>query len=301
MESRFGHDFSAVRVHADAQAGRSAREIGALAFTAGSDIVFAPGQFAPNTTHGRRLLAHELTHIVQQKAEGFSVQRKTAEKTPCAVHAYDNSDPADKGVVPKDGSGIGVTSVADLVSKVNAHVADPKNNCSCVSRLEINGHGGDGYQSVGNGNLLVNDGKALAHNSSEEHLKQLTSVKLCGRGLLMLLGCHVGRGDGKVLLHRLSAMLPGKLIGGAQHWTGGVGLGTNRVAGEGDALDAQGRLPRSMSTPMLESRFVRWHLTIDGKEYIINGDDAETPAGKSKLKVAEKIKVKTPDGVQVIK
>src|SRR5262245_8797564 len=103
-------DFSQVRVHADEQASRSAEEIGALAFTVGSHIVFGQGQFAPETSKGRHLLAHELTHVLQQGGQGTSIQRKVKEKTPCAVHAYDNSNPKDTAVIPKSG-GIGVGSV----------------------------------------------------------------------------------------------------------------------------------------------------------------------------------------------
>ena len=68
MESRFRHDFSKVRVHADAEAAESARSLDARAYTAGRDIVFAAGEYAPGTNNGRRLLAHELTHAVQQSA-----------------------------------------------------------------------------------------------------------------------------------------------------------------------------------------------------------------------------------------
>ena len=66
MESRFGHDFSGVRVHTDRRAAESARSIDALAYTVGSHVVFGAGQFTPDTLAGRRLLAHELTHVVQQ-------------------------------------------------------------------------------------------------------------------------------------------------------------------------------------------------------------------------------------------
>jgi len=66
MEHRFGADFSGVRVHADSAAGDSARDVSAQAYTVGRDIVFAAGRFAPETQAGRRLLAHELTHVVQQ-------------------------------------------------------------------------------------------------------------------------------------------------------------------------------------------------------------------------------------------
>jgi hypothetical protein len=66
MESRIGYDFSNVRVHTDAQAADSARSLSANAYTVGSNVVFAPGHYAPQSSQGRRLLAHELTHVVQQ-------------------------------------------------------------------------------------------------------------------------------------------------------------------------------------------------------------------------------------------
>lgn len=67
MESRFKHDFSQVRIHTDARASESAEDLSALAYTLGNNIVFGKGQFAPNTREGRRLLAHELAHTVQQE------------------------------------------------------------------------------------------------------------------------------------------------------------------------------------------------------------------------------------------
>lgn len=66
MEPRFGHDFSQVRVHADAKAAESAQAVNALAYTVGRDVVFGVRQYAPGTNEGKRLLAHELTHVVQQ-------------------------------------------------------------------------------------------------------------------------------------------------------------------------------------------------------------------------------------------
>jgi len=67
MESRFGHDFSNVRVHTDEQAAESARAIDASAYTVGQDIVFGAGKYEPHSLEGRKRLAHELTHVVQQK------------------------------------------------------------------------------------------------------------------------------------------------------------------------------------------------------------------------------------------
>ena len=66
MEPRFGHDFSQVRVHADARAAEAASSIGARAYTSGRHIVFGAGQNAPEAAYGRQILAHELTHVVQQ-------------------------------------------------------------------------------------------------------------------------------------------------------------------------------------------------------------------------------------------
>ncbi|WHZ15366.1 MAG: hypothetical protein OJF52_002210 [Nitrospira sp.] len=66
MESRFGCDFSQVRVHTDAKAAESARTVEASAYTVGNDVVFGAGHYAPGTSAGRRLLSHELAHVVQQ-------------------------------------------------------------------------------------------------------------------------------------------------------------------------------------------------------------------------------------------
>lgn len=66
MEFRFNHDFSQVRVHADAQAAESARAINARAYVVGQDVVFGQGEYAPASNRGQRLLAHELVHVVQQ-------------------------------------------------------------------------------------------------------------------------------------------------------------------------------------------------------------------------------------------
>ncbi len=66
FEPRFGYDFKNVYVHTDARAEESARSLNAKAFTTGRDIVFGSGQYTPDTPSGKKLLAHELTHVVQQ-------------------------------------------------------------------------------------------------------------------------------------------------------------------------------------------------------------------------------------------
>jgi Domain of unknown function (DUF4157) len=86
MENAFGHDFSRVRIHRDAEAGEISRQLSALAFTHGSHIYFGNGRYDPDGSSGKRLLAHELTHVVQQ---GQAAPQQSSEATtPSAVQAH---------------------------------------------------------------------------------------------------------------------------------------------------------------------------------------------------------------------
>jgi len=76
FEPRFGVDFGDVHVHSDAQAASLARSINASAFTLGHNVVFGAGEYSSDSLAGRKLLAHELTHVVQQNGEGTVIQRK---------------------------------------------------------------------------------------------------------------------------------------------------------------------------------------------------------------------------------
>jgi Domain of unknown function (DUF4157) len=75
FEPRFSYDFDQVRVHTDARAAQTARELNARAYTLGRDVAFAPGEYRPQTPEGRTLLAHELTHVVQQGDRAQTVMR----------------------------------------------------------------------------------------------------------------------------------------------------------------------------------------------------------------------------------
>lgn len=86
LGSTFGRDFSHVRVHTDAQAARSAHAVRSRAYTVGSDIVFGRGQYNPGTDEGRRLLAHELTHVVQQR----NAHRSASASAPIPVGPVDS-------------------------------------------------------------------------------------------------------------------------------------------------------------------------------------------------------------------
>lgn len=80
MEPKFGRDFSDVRVHTDQQAADSAKSINARAYTSGRNLVFDTGQYNPSSEKGKHLLAHELTHVVQQSSSSTSIQRKGPEE-----------------------------------------------------------------------------------------------------------------------------------------------------------------------------------------------------------------------------
>ena len=88
FEPRLGHSFAGVRIHTGAGTGAAATRLGARAFTHGSDVAFAPGEYAPQSERGRRLLAHELVHVVQQSQRATSdVQRDLATPPPVVAPA----------------------------------------------------------------------------------------------------------------------------------------------------------------------------------------------------------------------
>lgn len=104
LEQRFGHDFSEVRLHVDSSAGESARSLNALAYTMGRHIVFGAGQYSPSGTAGQRLLAHELTHFIQQRQGApLHVQRQPDDDFPELANPAappKQTSPAPTAVVP---------------------------------------------------------------------------------------------------------------------------------------------------------------------------------------------------------
>ena len=117
MEPRFGRDFGDVRVRSDSVAAASARAVGARAYTVGSSIAFSDGEYRPGAELGRRLLAHELAHVVQQgdqqRTPGGNtlparLQRKTAEETDdeALVEAYLTPHIGLVGLEPPDIKGL---------------------------------------------------------------------------------------------------------------------------------------------------------------------------------------------------
>jgi prefoldin subunit 5 len=129
FEPRFMHDFSKVRIHAGVAPTQAARALGARAYTLGSDIVFDQSQYAPGTREGRRLLAHELTHVVQQghgAAQGAIIQRQETAAT--ALPSASDQQPEEP-----------VESVGDMGRKAVLEAAERrlKEKTTIVSEAEI--------------------------------------------------------------------------------------------------------------------------------------------------------------------
>ena len=106
MEDGFGQDFSRVRVHHDAEAARSSAMVGAQAYTVGDRIIFGEGQFMPETPCGRRLLAHELTHVVQQTSGRASrmIARKGPEEDAACSKGHRKGEAVNVSGTPEQGT-----------------------------------------------------------------------------------------------------------------------------------------------------------------------------------------------------
>jgi hypothetical protein len=133
FEPRFGFDFSRVRVHSDAQAAESARAINALAYTVGPDVVFGAGQYAPGMSGSRKLLAHELTHVVQQGAG--KVQTGDA----CFIQKVPASTPHGKPYTPgvhHDHRPSGRWSDIQAIEKRSCSVWSKEGGISCVCAIK---------------------------------------------------------------------------------------------------------------------------------------------------------------------
>jgi hypothetical protein len=112
MSAAFAHDFSNVRVHSNAQAAELSAGLNARAFTIGSDIAFAGGEYQPGTLVGDALIAHELAHVVQQGTGAATVNSKNEQTSSSALE--DEADVAAVNAVASiwGGTRIGMTSVA---------------------------------------------------------------------------------------------------------------------------------------------------------------------------------------------
>jgi hypothetical protein len=134
FELRFGRDFSKVRVHTDADASASARAVHAQAYTVGQDVVFDAGKYAPGTVSGQRLLAHELTHVIQQESRnlpgtsGGGAVRRQPQSTVDSLH--DTTETVDQLDGPTDPEELAGRDACPVTARFLSTVAGPqKANC----------------------------------------------------------------------------------------------------------------------------------------------------------------------------
>jgi len=133
MEPRFGHDSGSVRVHTDAKAAESARAVNALAYTVGRDVVFGTRQYAPDTTEGKRLIAHEMVHVMQQAGGNASpaIQRRAApyiKKVTVHLTPPQSADLEWQGTTPADAVGSDHFTVS--TGKGYSDPDDPPGTCT---------------------------------------------------------------------------------------------------------------------------------------------------------------------------
>jgi hypothetical protein len=124
---RFGFDFSRVRIHNDRTAAESARSVNALAYASGSDIAFAAGQYQPGTETGRRLLAHELAHVVQQRTENAYLGGETLYRKAKAIRFQDEptlDDISDgKKTLAQGDKGEAVIRIGSALAEIGTYAA----------------------------------------------------------------------------------------------------------------------------------------------------------------------------------
>lgn len=226
MEGRFGRDLSSVKIHSDGPAGQSARDIDAEAYTVGNSVVFGAGRFAPETYHGRRLLAHELTHVLQQAGSGGRViQRQPAGQgagpVPSPAKASSKrqlrleiigsdatiNEPlavmADRKAKEHGGKVLSVSSIEDMISQIDSLL----DGNTCLGHLVVWYHGSPEIQLLVGNYELPPDQKRLPASGFTRQWLQLEK--------------------NRPVLNRFRHMF---CCGGSMHW---IGCGTATVRAPG--------------------------------------------------------------------
>jgi hypothetical protein len=260
LEPRFGRDFSDVRVHTDARARESASSVNARAYAVGRDIVFGAGGYAPASAEGRRLLAHELAHVVQQGGRALMPMAQLE------VGAADSSDEreadrmADAATsgrpVPPASFSAGATLRRDDSGAVRAEEGKPNPR----ERLKLD------YKKA----EQANKAHAKAGPSWESKLATVAKGKYKAWHELWSAGDHRGFAD-QVASYQIDLGLPEKQIDGV------LGPGTwARLAGMGEAMAGIEKViwPQSEKacTVAAVERIKRGHALAKGKAFELPED-----------------------------
>lgn len=185
FEPRFGHDFSQVRVHTDAKARESAHAVNALAYTSGRDVVFGAGQYAPYKAAGQRLLAHELTHVVQQSV-GAGIRRAEeaileADLSLVRWSEFQAEDAAQRIAFEEKAGGVPLSLRSNVLQKaeqVGGRVTQPKGAKSSYKSITADFDGKD-FVMLGDGTEILRS----AGQSGRSYAVRAADAKACGGSL----------------------------------------------------------------------------------------------------------------------
>ena len=135
MESRFGQDFSQVRVHANTDAEESAQALNALAYTVGNHIVFGKNHYSPSTSKGKHLLAHELAHVTQQQLGGATDFHTKLTVSPAhSAREYEAEQAANAVVSGKQISGLALKPVPSAIQRMCYRPAQLGSIGGCIAQ-----------------------------------------------------------------------------------------------------------------------------------------------------------------------
>jgi hypothetical protein len=213
METRFGHDFSRVRVHTDARASASAQAVDAIAYTVGHNIAFRAGAYAPWTSRGQRLIAHELSHVVQQRGAPRMIQRETyfgggykqrafasldaeiaaAAKKPTEWHP---ATPDMAATAAGSGGGEGVSTFDELLTKLEAK------GKGSIKILNLIGHSNSSVFSLGGtitkDNVDFKPEASIESDSLSKNTARIAALRdrFAEGAKIVLYSCDAGSGQG---------------------------------------------------------------------------------------------------------
>lgn len=237
FEPRFGYDFSQVRIHTDLHAANTANLLHASAFTIGQDIVFGTDKYTPKTTAGKRLLAHELTHVRQQ---GRLAQAKRINQPNIMRQSKPRLNPRSRTVYsirldfypgkPIDAAEVLLSQVAKRRQKAGKTFALPIEELEdifisfkiiaetikkrthrtkvlpFISEVHILGHGNPGAFGIGSFLYKIRDLKKLKTGRAQQYMKSNATI--------YLEGCNVAAGKkGKAFIQQLGRIFFGKKTG----------------------------------------------------------------------------------------
>jgi Domain of unknown function (DUF4157) len=266
FEPQFGRSFGDVQIHTDAMAQESAGALNAKAYVVGRHIVFGSGQYQPGTSAGNHLLAHELTHVVQQSHASPSLQGKLEIGSADSASEREADSIADRVVAGQSAGAIGTNSSGTLMRTLRVEEADqpvptPNPNGPTPTRAEAI----EGYlrQLSPTGNIAVNRSSG-AVSMDEEYCR--------GRGARFLNRLGHGFSEGARIGSYFLGVgaLPGLIIGGLVGLVQGIA-----AAASGPESQAAGSSTPTGSTCLCE--FVNgdhpWTIRVDDNETPLTGDN----------------------------